>query len=408
MSLSTAMYSGLSGLNSHGEAMGVVGDNIANLNTTGFKYSAVHFEDLLAQMVSTGSGPGQVGRGSRISQINTVWQQGSLETSADDVDVAITGIGFLIVKDPLTNGLYYTRDGNFSLDKDGYLINAHGYRVQGKAIDPATGTPAGVDTDINITQNYSAPRATTEVEMVLNLDANAAVGDTYASALSLYDGLGNIHTLNVVNTKAGANDWRVSGTLDGIDITALIADQGGGGPSDLIFNANGTMVSGGLYTIDLSAYNIGNVALNLRNTSGGNTTQYAASSVTNYASQDGYGPGFLQRLSINNEGIITGHYSNGQVLPHYQLTLARFNAPGKLFREGSNLYTETQDSGVALTGAPGTNGLGKINSNSLEQSNVDLSNEFVHMILYQRAFQANSRIITTTDSMMEEVLSLKR
>ncbi len=408
MSLSTAMYSGLSGLNSHGEAMGVVGDNIANLNTTGFKYSAVHFEDLLAQMVSTGSGPGQVGRGSRISEINTVWQQGSLETSADDVDVAITGIGFLIVKDPMTNGLFYTRDGNFSLDKNGYLINAHGYRVQGKAIDPVTRTPAGVDTDINITQNYSAPRATTEVEMVLNLDANAAVGDNYASAISLYDNLGNVHTLNVVFTKAAANDWTVSGTLDGVDITALIADQGGGGPSDMVFNANGTMIAGGLYAIDLSAYNIGTVNLNLRDTSGGNTTQYAASSVTNYASQDGYGPGFLQRISINNEGIITGHYSNGQVLPHYQLTLARFNAPGKLHREGSNLYTETQDSEVALTGAPGTNGLGKINSNSLEQSNVDLGNEFVHMILYQRAFQANSRIITTTDSMMEEVLSLKR
>lgn len=408
MSLSTAMYSGLSGLNSHGEAMGVVGDNIANLNTTGFKYSAVHFEDLLAQMVSTGSGPGQVGRGSRLSDINTVWQQGSLETSADDVDVAITGIGFLIVKDPMTDGLFYTRDGNFSLDKDGYLINAHGYRVQGKAIDSATGTPAGVDTDINITQNYSAPRATAAVEMVLNLDANAAVGDSYASALSLYDGLGNIHALNMVFTKAATNDWTVSGTLDGTDISGQITDQGGGGPSDMVFNANGTMTSGGLYAIDLSAFNIGTVNLNLRNTSGGNTTQYAAASVTNYASQDGYGPGFLQRISINNDGIITGHYSNGQVLPHYQLTLARFNAPGKLHREGSNLYTETQDSGVALTGAPGTNGLGKINSNSLEQSNVDLSNEFVHMILYQRAFQANSRIITTTDTMMEEVLSLKR
>lgn len=408
MSLSTAMYSGLSGLNSHGEAIGVVGDNIANLNTTGFKYNSVHFEDLLAQMVSTSSGPGQVGRGSRISEINTVWQQGSLETSADDVDVAITGIGFLIVKDPLTGGLFYTRDGNFSLDKDGYLINAHGYRVQGKAIDAVTGTPAGVDTDINITQNYSAPRATTAVEMVLNLDANAAVGDNYVSALSLYDNLGNIHALNVVFTKAATNDWTVSGTLDGTDISALITDQGGGGPSDMVFNANGTMTSGGLYAIDLSAFNIGTVNLNLRNTSGGNTTQYAAASVTNYASQDGYGPGFLQRISINNDGIITGHYSNGQVLPHYQLTLARFNAPGKLHREGSNLYTETQDSGVALTGAPGTNGLGKINSNSLEQSNVDLSNEFVHMILYQRAFQANSRIITTTDTMMEEVLSLKR
>jgi flagellar hook protein FlgE len=402
------MYSGLSGLNSHGEAMAVVGDNIANLNTTGFKYSAVHFEDLLAQLVPTGSGPGQVGRGSRLSEINTVWQQGSLETSADDVDVAITGIGFLIVKDTLTSGLFYTRDGNFSLNKDGYLINSHGYRVQGKAIDPTTGTPTGVDTDIIITQNYAAPRATTQVEMVLNLDANAAVGDNYTSAISLYDNVGNIHTLNMVYTKAAANDWAVSGTLDGIDITANITDQGGGGPTDMIFNTNGTMISGGLYTVDLSAYNIGNVNLSLRNTSGGNTTQYAASSVTNYASQDGYGPGFLQRISINNEGIITGHYSNGQVLPHYQLTLARFNAPGKLHREGSNLYSETQDSGVALTGAPGINGLGKINANSLEQSNVDLGNEFVHMILYQRAFQANSRIITTTDTMLEEVLSLKR
>lgn len=176
----------------------------------------------------------------------------------------------------------------------------------------------------------------------------------------------------------------------------------------MIFDQNGTMIAGGLYVLDLNAYNIGPVNLGLRNTSGGSTTQYAASSVTNYASQDGYGPGFLQRISINNEGIITGHYSNGQIIPHYQLTLARFNAPGKLRREGSNLYTETQDSGVPLTGTPGTNGLGRINSNSLEQSNVDLGNEFVRMILYQRAFQANSRIITTTDHMMEEVLALKR
>ncbi len=408
MSLSTAMYSGLSGLNSHGEAMGVVGDNIANLNTTGFKYSAVHFEDLMAQLVSTGSGPGEVGRGSRISDITTVWQQGSLETSADEVDVAITGTGFLIVKDPLGQYLFYTRDGNFSLDKDGYLINAHGYRVQGKSIDITTGTPTGVDTDIFIAQNYSAPRSTTTAEMVLNLDANAAIGDLYSSALGLYDNLGNRHTLNMSFTKAAANDWAVSGTLDGIDITANITDQGGGGPSNMVFDTNGSMITGGLYAIDLSAYNIGSVNFNLKNTSGGSTTQYAASSVTNYASQDGYGPGFLQRLSINNEGIITGHYSNGQIIPQYQLTLARFNAPGKLHREGSNLYSETQDSGVALTGAPGTNGLGKINANSLEQSNVDLGNEFVHMILYQRAFQANSRIITTTDSLLEEVLALKR
>jgi flagellar hook protein FlgE len=402
------MYSGLSGLNSYGEAMSVVGDNIANLNTTGFKYSSVHFEDLMAQLIPTGSGPGQVGRGVRISDVSTVWQQGSLENSADDVDVAITGTGFLIVQDPLNQSLFYTRDGNFSLDNEGYLINAQSYRVQGKAIDPTTGTPSGVDTDIVLSQNYAAPRASTAVDMVMNLDANATVGDYYDTAITVYDNLGNVHVLDMRYTNAAANDWGVSGTLDGVDITANITDQGGGGPTNMLFDTNGTMTAGGLYTVDLSAYNIGPVDLNTRNTPGGNTTQYAAASATNYASQDGYGPGFLQRISINNEGIITGHYSNGQIIPQYQLTLARFNAPGKLYREGSNQYTETQDSGVPLTGAPGTNGLGKINSNALEQSNVDLGNEFVHMILYQRAFQANSRIITTTDTMMEEVLMLKR
>jgi flagellar hook protein FlgE len=408
MSLSTAMYSGLSGLNCYGEAMSVVGDNIANLNTTGFKYSSVHFEDLMAQLIPTGSGPGQVGRGSRISEVSTIWQQGSLENSADDVDVAITGTGFLVVQDPLNEGLFYTRDGNFSLDNEGYLINPQKYRVQGKEIDPATGTPSGVDTDIVLSQNYAAPRASTSVDMVMNLDANAAVGDTYNTAITVYDNLGNVHTLDMTYANTAANTWGLSGTLDGADITASITDQGGGGPTDMLFDTNGTMTAGGLYGVDLSGYNIGAVNLNLVNTPGGSTTQYAASSVTNYASQDGYGPGFLQRISINNEGIVTGHYSNGQIIPQYQLTLARFNSPTKLHREGSNLYTETQDSGVPLTGAPGTNGLGKINSNALEQSNVDLGNEFVHMILYQRAFQANSRIITTTDTMMEEVLALKR
>jgi flagellar hook protein FlgE len=402
------MYSGLSGLNSYGEAMSVVGDNISNLNSTCFKYSSVHFEDLMAQLVPTGSGPGQVGRGARISDISTIWSQGSLENSADDVDVAITGTGFLIVRDPLNMNMSYTRDGNFSIDNDGYLINAHGYRVQGKAIDPVTGTPAGVDDDIVLSQNYSAPKASTAVDMVMNLNANAQPADAYDSAITVYDSLGNAHTLDMTFTNDAANTWLVGGTLDGVDISADITDQGGGVASDLVFDTNGTMTGGGLYAVDLSAYNIGAVNLNLRGTAGGSTTQYAASSVTNYASQDGYGPGFLQRISINNEGIITGSYSNGQIIPQFQLTLARFNAPGKLYRDGSNQYSETQDSGVPLTGAPGTNGLGKISSNALEQSNVDLGNEFVHMILYQRAFQANSRIITTTDSMMEEVLALKR
>ena len=370
MSLSTAMYSGLSGLNSFGEAMSVVGDNIANLNTTGYKYSTVHFEDLMSQMIPTGSGPGQVGR-ARIDDVSTIWQQGSLENSSSDTDVAITGTGFLVVKDTNNNSLFYTRDGHFTLDKDGNLISAQGDRVQGKAIDPTTGTPSGIDTDIVLSQNYSAPKASSKVDMVLNPNANAAVADHYDSSITVYDNQGNSHTLDMTYTKAATDDWGVTGTLDGTDITGNITDQGGGGPTDMTFNANGTMTGGGSYAVDLSSYNIGPVNLNLTGTAGGSTSQYAASSVTNYTSQDGYGPGFLQSISINNEGIITGNYSNGQIIPQYQLTLARFNAPSKLHREGSNLYSETQDSGVPLTGNPGTNGLGTIASNSLEQSNVD-------------------------------------
>ncbi|MDD5642357.1 MAG: flagellar hook-basal body complex protein, partial [Syntrophales bacterium] len=342
-------------------------------------------------------------------EITPIFSQGSLETSADDVDVAITGTGFLIVKEPSTDSLYYTRDGNFSLNKDGYLVNAHGYRVQGKQM--VNGTPSGVDTDIVIQQNFSNPKVTDSMDMVLNLNSNSVTGEAYSSALTVYDSVGNGHTVNLTFTKeAAADTWSITGTLDGT--TAItIYDRGTTNPPTDMHFTSGTMDAGGDYDLVLDDPVMpGGVTthLLLTGTGGGSTTQYAASSVTNYASQNGYGPGYLERISINNEGVITGNYSNGQIIPLYQLTLARFNAPTKLHREGSNMYTETQDSGVALTGAPSTNGLGSITSNSLEQSNVDLGEQFVHMIIYQRAFQANSRVITTSDTLLEEVLSLKR
>jgi flagellar hook protein FlgE len=417
MSISSAMYTGLTGLSSNGEAMGVLGDNISNLNTTGFKYSQVSFEDLMAQTISTGSGPGQVGRGGRISQITPIFSQGSLETSADDVDVAITGTGFLIVREPTAGAVYYTRDGNFSLNKDGYLVNAHGYRVQGKAI--TDGTASGVDQDIIIQQNFSNPKTTSNVEMLLNLDSRTEDGGTYSSAISIYDSLGTSHSVDLTFTKT-ATGWGISGTLDGTTIaTDHITDWVDPPtnppytdlPSEMTFNSSGQPTGGGDYLFALEGGTMSEralVHLKLVDTASGDTQQLSASSVTNYASQDGYPPGYLQRISINNEGVITGNYSNGQITPLYQLTLARFNAPTKLHREGSNMYTETQDSGVPLTGAASTNGLGSITSNSLEQSNVDLGEQFVHMILYQRAFQANSRVITTSDTLLEEVLSLKR
>jgi flagellar hook protein FlgE len=408
MSISSAMYTGLSGLNCNGEAMTVVGDNISNLNTVGFKYSQVDFADLMAQTIATGSGPGQVGKGAQISEITPVFSQGSLETSAIDTNMAITGTGFFMVRNSNSAQDLYTRDGTFALNSDSYLVNPEGYIVQGKVIDPTTGVPTGADVDIRIEQNYTAPKATTQTDLVLNLNSTAATADTYSSAVTVYDNLGGAHTLNLTYTKtANANEWEISANLDGNAIT--VEDTAGSGTHTPIqFDNTGTMTSSGTYSLDATGYNIGHISLNLKDTSGGSTTQYASSSVTNYSSQDGYGPGYLERVSVDNNGIITGHYSNGQTVPLYQLTLARFNATDKLHREGSNLYSETQESGVPLTGPAGTNGLGKVNGNSLEQSNVDLGNEFVHMIIYQRGFQANSRIITTTDTLMQDVLSLKQ
>jgi flagellar hook protein FlgE len=296
------------------------------------------------------------------------------------------------------------------------------YNVNGAGVDPAIAGRTGIQ--VNLATNDTATTVATATAAALagvaafsgTTSAGAtvtAVNTTAGAAAPAADGTTGWGAGSFVEATrgAGTNDWLPSATLDGNAVT--ISDVGGGGPSNMVFNTNGTLVSAGQYSMDLSAYNIGDpvthlTTLNLKNTNGGSTTQYAAASVTNYASQDGYGPGFLQRISISTDGIITGHYSNGQIIPQYQFDLARFNAPIKLHREGSNLYSETQESGVALTGSPQSNGLGSINANSLEQSNVDLGNEFVDMILYQRAFQANSRIITTSDTLLEEVLNLKR
>ncbi|OPX19060.1 MAG: hypothetical protein BZ151_11310 [Desulfobacca sp. 4484_104] len=402
MSIASAMFSGVSGLTSHGLAMGVIGDNVANINTTGFKYSRANFQDLLSQTLTLSSGINQMGKGTQISQIDTIFSQGSLQASGDATDVGINGNGFFILQNPDDSGLYYTRDGNFYVDKDGYMVNSTGYRVQGKAIDPNTGAASGTDTNIIINQNYSAPMATNEVDLLVNLNSQSSTGDTYSTSIAVYDSTGNNHDLTFTFTKtATEGEWTVDITIDGEDPGVT--------PNTITFDATGSLVSGDSWSWDLSAYNIGasggtgNTAFSL-----GTSTQYAASSVTNSASQNGYGPGYFERLTIDNDGIITASYSNGKNKSLYQLDLARFNAPQKLIKEGNNLMIETTESGSPITGVPNTNGMGSIQGNALEQSNVDLADEFVKMILYQRGYQANSRIITTSDTLLEETLALKR
>jgi flagellar hook protein FlgE len=624
----SSLYSGISGLLANSDALDVISNNISNVNTVGYKSQAAQFEDLLYQTIVGASGTSQVGRGSALESVNTDFSQGSFETTNSSTDLAIGGQGFFIVRKQGEQTDYYTRAGNFSLDTNGNLIDSGGDYVQGKAIDQATGTAAGVDGNIVISQQPSEPKPSSTIDMVVNLDSSsawagsssitsgslvtniaaasgeypatgdysltvtgaatdgaypvaltmpdgttvygtatsagtvsdftgntapdgsgtavdtglaltfgtlsysptfsesgtvtaaaAATGDSpgagaytitvtgaatsgsypisilmpdgttiystasngsvsdltgntapdgsgstvntglaltfsglswnsststgtsgtatvggsgatsfalngfnpassstasttsdYSSSVSVYDSLGTAHVATVYFRKDSATsseatwNWYVV-PQSGDSITS-------GGSGTLTFNANGILTSGGTAqptTFNFAGAQAGQVInLVLGSASGeGATTQYSSSSNTVYQSQDGYPPGVLQSVSVSQDGVISGSYDNGQILKLYQLTLANFNDAQGLEREGGNLYSATLSSGPAYTSAPGEGGMGKINANSLEESNVDLANQFSEMIIAQTGYEANSKVITTTDEILQTLMNMK-
>ena len=664
MSISTALFTGISGLNTLGNSMTVVGDNIANVNTIGFKGSRATFEDVLSQSISTAAGTAQVGRGVTLSTVSILFQQGSFESTSEPTDLAIGGKGFFIVQEPNSDSEYYTRAGQFRFDKDGQFINPAGYVVQGWRLDD-NGEDVGAITDVVLESFTSPPDNTGVIRVITNLDSRAisatanlsAVWDgtdtppiaqtnyNYQTALQVYDDLGSSHDLTIyfdpgvvantweyIVTCNPAEDNRVgfagdteqgqllrgtitfnagSGAIEDMtyqdydqtimppqvtgEITAITnLDSGAASqsvdlsaawdgtaalpiaPGDYIYKTaalqvydnlgisydlsiyfdpgvaaneweylvtcdpaedfragfNGTTEAGmllrgvitfnagsgaiddvsyerynqgtsawvaanlsaggypeltalfsaagapqtmslniGTYSLDggttwtneassttqsaaasstisqtqdgyaagplgwtagslssdgypefdaqfSSAGGTQTIMLNIgtRTTDAGvtwtndalSTTQYASASTTIFQTQDGYATGFLQDIAADVDGVITGHYSNGQILELYRVALANFNNPWGLSKEGGNLFRATRASGDPTTGHPGTNGLGRLAPNSLEQSNVDIATEFVKMITVQRGFQANSKIITTTDDMLAELINLKR
>ncbi len=493
MSLTASMWTGVSGLKGHGQKMGVIGNNIANVSTLGFKGSRMHFEDFMSQTVNTAGGAGQVGRGVTVGTILGDFSQGALESTNEATDVSITGNGFFLVSPPTEEITYYTRAGNFRFDKEGYFIDPHGYRVQGWEMDE--GAITGVPGDLQL-ENFQSPPAPTEnVNVITNLDSrseqfNAAAGNiwadwdgtavapiqniggnlyTYQSTLRVYDENGGGHNLTVYYRQrepAGVEDpsqkyWQFIVTCppdeDQRAGAAGTAQAGLLFRGEMHFNAAGELAN----YANLRHYNAnppaetpiaqadiqngypllyvdflgttqavppGNpqpIQLNLGATINDPTdplpdpavvirrealatTSFSSSSATLFQTQDGYTAGFLQNVSISREGVMTGRYSNGQVEELFTLTLGDFNNVWGLRREGGNLFAETRDSGPAYTGIAGTGRLGTVASNSLELSNVDLATEFVKMISTQKGFQANSKTITTTDTMLDEVIRMKR
>jgi flagellar hook protein FlgE len=434
MGIQSAMFSGVSGLNTNSQVMSVIGNNLANTNTLGFKGSRSVFSDLLSSNVFGSGGMSQVGRGVGLSIVDSIFSQGTFETTSSDTDVAVEGVGFFVLKEEGNDTTFYSRAGAFRFDDNGYLVNPEGMRVQGKQFDPVNNTellPAD-PTNIQVANvGLIEANPTTELTFTTNLDENSTVISNatpidpadratynYSASSQIYDSLGESHLVTVywrlINDTT--NTWEASYTIDN-DAATLTAiadfDASTAGNQPMSFDNLGKSPDtngDGLpdpFTTTIGPITWSNGAANSTISLAFDCTQYDSDSIVIGQDQNGYSAGELTNVAINGDGVVIASYSNGRQINISQLVLAKFQNPGGLQLAGSNRYTAPAEVGSIRVGLPGPE-LGKIFTNSLEQSNVDMGQEFVKMITTQRGFQANSKIITTVDEMLTELINLKR
>ncbi|HEY0249496.1 MAG TPA: flagellar hook protein FlgE [Gryllotalpicola sp.] len=385
-----SLYSGISGLQAHQTMLDVTGNNIANVNTVGFKSSAVEFEDTLSQLLSGatapnarigGTNPAQVGLGVKVAGITTNFTEGSAESTGKPTDQMINGDGFFVVSVGGTN--QYTRAGDFDFDANGRLVSPSGGLVQGWSADAAGNINAGgaLGDIVLPTNSVVAAAATTSAQFSGNLPSNADAGTVVSRDIDVYDQDGTKSTLTLTFTSDGAGNWAVN---DGVnDIGTLTFNDG-------VLSSAGTLTTGGV-TVDVSK-----------------VSGYSDLSTLSLDGQDGHGAGTLTSYSIGADGTISGTYSNGVVQAIARIAIANFTNPAGLQKAGGSFYTQSPDSGAMTLGSAGDPGFGDLSGGYLEASNVDLSQEFTNLIVAQRGFQANARIITTSDSVLQELVDLKR
>jgi flagellar hook protein FlgE len=412
-----SMYAAISGLRNHQTMMDVVGNNIANVNTNGYKGSSTVFTDVLSQTLTGGNAPGamggtnpaQVGLGSRLGGINTDFSQGSLQRSGRNTDFAIQGDGFFVTNSG--GEQLYTRAGSFNLDADGNIVTNDGGFLQGWVAD-ATGA---VNTNAPVaglqipTGALIPPRGTTNVDMTGNLPGGAAPGTVVTTAINVFDTQGNAIPLNLSYTRTTTstnpnNEWTVTATY-GNPATNVPLTGG-----VLTFDANGQLEVPPTLGIAAGAIpQVGAMTIDLgQPTDPNHVTQFGTGASVLARTQDGYAPGTLQSFTLGRDGTIVGSYSNGQTRAIAQVAMATFANPQGLSKIGSSQFRIGANSGAAEIGPAGTGGRGILTQGALEQSNVDLAQEFTSLIVAQRGFQANSRVITTSDEMLQEVVNLKR
>ena len=405
----------LSGLDAASSALSVISNNLANLNTTGYKKQDASFKDLFYQTIGdTGAGdPVQMGAGTAVSAISSKFTDGSLNTTGVATDVAVTGNGFFVVQ---KNGeMLFTRDGHFTTDTAGNLITQNGESVMGYAAVNGVIPPAQTLSPIVLGQGLSSPPlATTTLQMTSNLDASAATGATFSTPISVNDSLGVAHVITFQFTKTGANAWSYNATIPAADVGAV------GAPvsistGNLTFNGNGVLTAPAANIAGIAVNGLADGATNLNLTwnlfdANNNPliTQVASPSTTTGTSQNGYSSGTLLNFNIGSDGVIQGTFTNGKTTPIAQIALGTFADEQGLMRIGNNDFNASLASGAPVIGAPQLGGRGTLTGGALEQSNVDIATEFANMIVSQRGFQANAKVVTTFDEITQNTIDLIR
>lgn len=428
MGVLSSLYTGVSGLASQGEALGVIGDNIANANTTGFKASRAEFQDIVAKSLKGILGGNQIGRGVKIGAVNPILVQGNVDATEKVTDLAIAGDGYYTLRG--SDGESFTRDGSFKFDKEGYLVTNDYQRVQGFQTDDK-GAIINKVGDIKFPRALVPARATKEIKLDLNLDSrvqNLKQWDPkkpydsshYSTGIEMYDSQGNKHLVNMFFVKTADRTWSYYGMVDGKEVTGAKEDEMAQVcAGQLTFTVDGKLdtetqtastfnFKGGALQNQQIKVDFGDSITTDKGLGINGSKQYGKESDLISWQQDGSAAGTINNLSFNDEGVLTALYSNGETQDIAQIALAKFENPEAMFKVGNNRLKEARDSGAPALGAPGRAGRGKIFAKSLERSTVDLAMEFVNLIQNQRGFQANAKTITTTDELLGEVINLKR
>ncbi len=399
----------LSGLNAASSELNVTANNVANANTTGFKSSRAEFSDVF----NTGAldfRSNVVGNGVKLANIQQQFSQGNVQFTNNNLDLAISGEGFFTLRD--SNGFFYSRNGTFSVDRDGNVVNSSNLRLQVYPALPIGGFNTGVLQDLQLQTTQSAPSATTSGTVSLNLPANAAppTGGAFdpldpttynhTTSTAVYDSLGNVYNATFYFIRTGtANQWQTAVTVDGTQV---------GGLQNLQFSSTGTQTVPAGGTLTYGPFNPTNGAnpINI-DFDFTDSTQFGGQFGVNGITQDGFTSGRLTSIDIDDTGIVFSRYTNGRATQLGQLALSNFPNPQGLRQMGDTTWAETFGSGDVIRGEPGSASFGLIQSGALEGSNVDLTNELVSMITAQRNFQANAQMISTADQVTQTIINIR-